>query len=271
MNNKYILIVGIFILLTVGILGYTWNKKGVYTNRAVSPAISGVSPITFMPPTPTFTPPKEVWETYVNPELGFLIKYPEMVYGVYRCPPVKPFYVPVKVFGDNKNGIVYITEEYYYDNVGDNTQDNIVVCKKITHSLESITKERETVVAINDKVHTSANPFLTRVFYIKNIKNDTELNKFINNKYGPGCIVENKNPWKQEGVYEIVVRGEDWGKSDLGTTTCPLNFRYKLLYAPIKNKIMSVVLGQECGFGTSPASESYKCYDDEMIDSFRFK
>jgi hypothetical protein len=36
---------------------------------------------------------------------------------------------------------------------------------------------------------------------------------------------------------------------------------------------MSVNLGQECNFynETDPNSESYRCYDMEMIESFRFK
>lgn len=252
--NTIILIFGI----SAGILGYFQHKQNFIPNPPISPGT-------------TLTPPKEVWETYTNPQLGFSIKYPQMVYGVYRCSPDKPFYVPLKVFEDNENGIVYIAEEYYYDDWDSKSQSNTGLCKKIIHSLESLKKERETIVDVNDKVRVNANPFLTRVFVIKNVNNDSELNKFIKDSHGQGCFAEKKEPWKQNDVYEIEIRGEDWDKADLGTTTCPLHYKYKILYAPGKNKVVSVILGQECGFGTNPASESYKCYDEEMIDSFKFE
>jgi hypothetical protein len=266
-KNKYIIIAIILIFgIGAGILGYLRNKKLTPPIASVSPAPIQ-SPATSPSPTPNpaLTPPPEIWKTYTNSQLGFSIKYPQMVYGVYRCSPNKPFYVPLKAFEDNKNGIVYITEEYYYEAPYNGELNKYTgPCEKITYSLESLIKEREKY----------SNPFLARVFVIKSIKNDTELNKFIKDNYGSGCLIGSKSPWKpQEGVYEIEIRGEDWNKgSDLGTTTCPINYKYKVLYAPEKNnKVMSVGLGQECGFETDPASESHKCYDDEMIDGFKFE
>ena len=213
-------------------------------------------------------PSEEIWKDYNSVELGFSIKIPQMVYGVDRCSSNnKTIWVPVKVFEDKKNGTVYITQEYYYDN-----QDNTEHCKKNIRTLESLKEERKIIVQINDKVQVNTTPFLTRVIVIKDINNDTELNKFIKDTYGFGCFVEKKEFWKQEGVYEIKIKGEDWDKrTDLGNTSCPFNYTYKILYAPEKNKLMSVNLGQECGFGTNPNSELYKCYDEEMVDSFEFE
>lgn len=217
-------------------------------------------------------PPEEIWETYVSAELGFSIRYPEMVYGVYRCSPKKPFWVPLKIFEDKKNGIVYITQEYYYDDWDSKLQNNTGPCEKIMNSLEYLKSQREIIIDINDRASLNYNPFLTRVFIIKNIKNDTELDKFIKDNYGPGCFANNKKLWKENGIYEIEIKGEDWDeKANLGTTSCPWNYMYKILYAPEKNKLMSVNLGQECGFGTDLDSQSYKCYDEEMVDSIEFE
>lgn len=265
-NNKNFLAIVILISgIGAGILSYLQYKNNIIPTPSVSPSISN-SPVVFTSPTPTpaITPPPEIWETYTNSQLGFSIKYPQMVYGIYRCEPDKPFYVPVKVFEDNKNGIVYIAEEFYYDNWDDKAQSNTGPCRKIIYSIDSLTKAREIY----------GNPFLSRVFSIKNIKNNTELNKYIKNSYGSGCFIEKKVPWKsQDGVYEISIKGEDWDKgADPETTTCRLPMsRLIFLYEPVKGKFMSVNMGQECGFTTDYNTESFKCYDDEMINSFRFE
>jgi len=273
-NRKYILIA---VLLTFaiggGILSYLLNKKvAVSVSQKEDVKKEEIQKEEKTAPIIPIQP-KEEWKKFINTESGFSIKYPEMVYGVYKCSPQKPFYVPLKVFEDNENGIVYITEEYYYDDWDSELQDNAGSCKKIVNSLKYLNSQREIIIDINDKASLNYNPFLTKVFIIKNIKNDIELNKFIKDNYGPGCFAGEKELWKQVGVYEIKIKGEDWGpKTDLGITSCPWNYTYKILYAPEKNKLMSINLGQECGFGTKYISEeSYKCYDNEMIDSFRFE
>lgn len=246
--NKNILIAIILIFgISAGILGYLKYKNET-------------TPI----PSPTPAQPPEVWETYTNSQLGFSIKYPQMVYGVYRCEPLKPFYVPLKIFEDNENGIAYLTEEYYHEApYNSELNDYTGPCKKITYTLESLKKEKGKY----------GNPYLARVFIIKNIKNETDLNKFVKDNYGSGCFVEKKVLWKsQEGVYDIVLKGEDWDKeTSLGTTACPISGDYKILYSPEKGKLMSVGLGQECGFGTDYNNQkTYKCYDKEIINSFKF-
>lgn len=265
-------VVVLALVISGGILGYFWSKKETVPNPTASPTPS-VSPPTSPALIPIPTPPLEVWETYNSTELGFSIKYPQMVYGVYRCSPNKPFWVPLKVFEDKENGIVYITEEYYYDNWDSGTQTNTGPCEKIINSLESLKKEKEeNIIYINDKIRINGNPFLTKAITTKDVGNDNELKKFIKDTYGSGCYIENKKQWKQDVVYEIEIKGEDWKNgADLETTICPINYIYKVLYAPGKNKVMSVNLGQDCGFGTDYNLESYKCYDEEIINSFEFK
>ena len=271
--GKYIL-VGVILIFIIsgGILGYFSNNKGAISvsqkEDIKNEEIQKEKEIVPIIPTPS----EKKWKTYTNSKLGFSIKYPEMVYGVYKCSPQKPFYVPLKVFEDNENGIAYITEEYYYSDWDNELQNNNGPCEKIINSLEYLKSQRETIIDINDKVSLNYNPFLTKVFIIKNIKNDSELNKFIKDNYGSGCFAQNKKPWKQNGVYEVEIESKDRNEeTDLGTTTCPINYTYKILYAPEKNKLVSVNLGQECGFGTNYDSENYKCYDNEMINSFKFE
>jgi len=273
-KNKYIIIAIILIFgIGAGILGYFQYKERVIPNHSVSPAASSSTTSPNSTSNSMLTSSPEVWETYTNTELGFSIKYPQMVYGTYGCSPNKPFYVPLKVFEDNKNGIVYITEEYYYDDWDIKSQSNTGPCKKITYSLESLQNEEKNATFSDGSHYPGWKPFLGWKILTNNVKNNIELNKFIKDTYGSGCFVEKKNPWKsQEGVYKIEIKGEDWDKgADLGTTTCPINYKYEVLYIPEKNKLVSVGLGQECGFTTNLTSESYKCYDDKMINGFRFE
>ncbi len=165
MNNKYIITAGILILIVAGSLGYLWKK--------------GANPVPSVSPTPT--PPKEAWETYTNPQLGFSIKYPQSALGLYRCSPNKPFYAPIKVFEDNKNGVTYITEEYYYQApFSEKLNDYTEPCNKITYSLEMLQNEwskndlQEGGQSFNLR---SEKTLIGLGLLVKDIKNETELNE----------------------------------------------------------------------------------------------
>ena len=272
-NNRKLILVAVILFFVVGggIFSYFCNKE----DNTSAPSISKeenkkeFSSENETPATPAPIPaPPEVWKTYASAELGFSIKYPKMVYGIYKCSPKKPFYVPLKVFENSENGIVYITEEYYYKAKYDSKLNEYIgPCEKIINSIESLNKQMMT----NDKIDFTQNPFLTRVFVVKNIKNDIELNKFVKDNYGPECFVKDKTLLNQNKIYEINI--DEKGNIEEGINPkCPLNYVFKVLYAPEKNKVMSVKLGQECGFGTEYISEElYKCYDDEMINNFKFE
>ncbi|MDF1498244.1 MAG: hypothetical protein P1P85_02730 [Patescibacteria group bacterium] len=268
-NRKCILIAVILALINISIYFYFSNNKDksnpvpekqdikkeeVQNNENITPIIP--------------ERPEEKWITYTNNELGFSIEYPEMVYGVYRCKPQKPFWVPLKVFEDNENGIVYITEEYYYDDWDSELQNNLGPCKKITNSFKKLNEERNNSIEVSDDFIVYSNPFLTRVFVFENITNENELDKFIKDNYGSECFINNKLQWNQNNIYEIDIQGKE---SPEGINPkCPLNYVYKVLYSPENNKAMSVKLGQECGFTTDYNSKDYICYDKKMIDSFEF-
>lgn len=267
-NGKYILIV-VILVFTIGggIFIYLSNKeKPVPISQKENIEKEEIKEEEIAPVIPT--PPEEKWETYVSSELGFSIEYPEMVYGLDKCSPQKPFYVPLRVFEDKKNGIVYITEEYYYNDWDNETQSKTGSCKKIINSLELLQEEKEEMQ--KGEFSLWWKPLLGWAISIRNIKNDIELDKFIKDNYGSECFVKDKVFWKQSKIYDINIQGKEYLEGI--NPNCPLNYVYKVLYDPEKNKAMSVKLGQECGFGTQYISEeSYKCYDDEMIDSFKFE
>jgi hypothetical protein len=114
----------------------------------------------------------------------------------------------------------------------------------------------------------ASHPFLGWKIIIDNPKDDNELASLIKQNFGSSCIINNMNLQKS-GIKELTIKGSDWKDSgDYGN--CYLDFAYKILYSPEKHKLMSVILGQECTFGTDPSSPSYKCYDNEIIKSFQF-
>ncbi len=262
MNSKtnYLLILFLVISLAGNVLFYF--KIGALENEIEKISQNENQPITTAKDTAknedadiTYKENTTLWEEYTNSQLGFSIKFPQLVSETNGCSN-KPIWVPVKIFDNNENGMVFIIEEYYYDNWDGESQTKTGPCKKTVYSLELLQES----------------PVSGWRILIEDIKNESELNKFIKDNYGPGCFAGKKELWKQNGVYKIEVDGEDWNRpeTNLGTTTCPWSYNYKILYAPEKNKIMSVNLGQECAFGTDPSS-NFKCYDDEIIDSFRFE
>ncbi len=278
-ENKLMLIITAILLLAVSgmVFCYFQNRKETAPVPSISKEenrkeASSEKEIPVIPP-PIPAPP-EVWKTYASAELGFSIKYPEMVYGVNRCESKNQFYVPLKVFEDKENGIVYITEEYYYDAPYDGELNKFTgPCEKIINSLELLQKEKKEMQ--KGEFSLWWKPFLGWAISTRNIKNEDELNKFIKDNYIFECFMESKSPWQQQaGVYEIKLNGfkdANGNDTDLGNAVCPVNYTYKILYIPKNSKVMSVKLGQECSFTTNYDVENYKCYDEEMIDSFEFK
>ncbi len=217
--------------------------------------------------------PEVIWNKYINDELGFSIDIPnKKVYGLYSCDPKKVIQVPVKVFEDNENGVVYISQEYYYLSKYDNElHRHVGECKKIIYSLELLR---------NEKGPRGFKPRLGWAIVIKTVKNEDELDKFIKENYGSGCRAEDKKLWETDYqqlgayAYDIHIRGEgDNRETTLGTTSCAEAWtaRHKVLYFPEENKVMSVKLGQESTFQTNPHLQPHQSYDQKMIDSFRFE
>ncbi len=293
---KYILVAIVFIaIMAIGIL--IWQRKTAIPIVQFTPT-SVYSPIIRESPVPTPTPELAVSEgilfalgdmriteeeasfmnIYQNAQFDFSIKIPKNVLGTNDCidpgSTSKNFMVPLKIFNDVKSNMVFIVPEYYYhadtkwDSVNYTTQ--VGLCKKIVYSLDLIKKE-----IAPDPESLIFGPPRTRTGWgiaIKSVVGDTDLDKFIKDNYGSGCFVEKKIPWmQQEGVYEIVIKGEDWDKGvspEISTCQLPMSV-LAVLYDSKIGKVMSANLGQEPTFYTD--STNIRVYDKEMIKSFRFE
>lgn len=247
-NKKCLIISTVLIIIICGLLFCYYARKGNPTIKPINDTITNIKEVD-----------TSTWKNYTNNQLGFSIKIPLEVPTLYRCPDNKQAgNTPLGAFEDNQNGSVYISQEYYYDaNWNQPEQKYTGECNKITYSLEFLKKE-------------GSRPFLGWKIIINNPKNDTDITNFIKQNFGATCTIESKD-LQVNGNYEIRIKGKDVGQN-LIDTNCPTNFEYKILYSSEKNKLMSVILGQECTFGTNPSMQSsYQCYDNEMIDSFKFQ
>jgi hypothetical protein len=251
-NRKALLfIILIIILIIVGFFAcWVLNKNFIKNNISPSPVS---------------------WNEYNNTELGFSMKIPAEVFGLYKCPSPQKFMVPLKTFEDNQNGVAYLAPEYYYQANWDSASQQFVgECKKIQYSLESLKSETFKNDAVFPLLNLKVNkPWLGWAVITRTVSNEDELNNTIKEMLGSGCAHEKEN-WKQAGVYEIKI-GEKNSSGDVNfnNTTCPVwNYSYKALYFPDKNKFVFIKLGQECTFGNISNS---KCYDEEIINSLELQ
>jgi len=252
----------IAICIFIGIFLYLYNKKESSID-SLSVNQGMIAPI--KNPIDTSS-----WTNYTNNQLGFSIKIPPEVPTLYRCHPDgrQTAETPLKVYEDNQNGAVYISQEYYYDaNWSQTEQKFISNCDKITYSLEYLKSEENKY-----KSGLASHPFLGWKIIINNPQNDSEVDSFVRQNFGPTCSITSKN-LQEDGNYQISITGRNLTENGVAIMdeTCFTNFSYKILYSPDKQKMMSVILGQECTFGTDPSASPYQCYDDEMIKSFKFE
>jgi hypothetical protein len=198
------------------------------------------------------------WNLYHNEDLGFSIKVPLKVATVCKCPNNAMVNVPIKIFENDKKGIVYITPEYYYDASWSSEEQKFTKeCTKIIYSSDML------------EVKEVKKPFLGWKFNINNIESEEDLLMAIKDNFGSTCEIKDKVK-DEQGNYEISLYGSDWDFNDGLESRCMINYSYRIIFCPNKGKMMSVILGQECTFGTDPNIKSYYCYDEDMINSFRF-
>jgi hypothetical protein len=198
------------------------------------------------------------WSLYQNDNLGFLIELPSEIATISKCPNNKMVSVPVKVFENNESHVVYIVPEYYYDASWSSKEQKFTEdCAKVIYSLDMLeTEKRE-------------KPFLGWTINISDIKNEEDILRAIKDNFGSTCEIKDKIK-DEQGNYEISLYGSDWNFNDGLESNCMINYSYRIIYSEGKNKMMSVILGQECTFGTDPNIKPYYCYDENMINSFKF-
>lgn len=268
------IIFGIIIILIILVSGaYYLGLRSVSTNPFVKPTSS--LPIDTNIPNPTSNPTvndkgssivsvDSTWNKYTNYKLGFSMDMPKLMSpfsggckwntteNSYR-PESTP--VPVKIF--EEGNVVYISQEYYYLLGGERkvpqgygTVSYFDKCDKIMNSL----------ALLKDTSNTYESKWKITV---DTVNNDSELTMYLQSQFGSSCSVGEKKPSKQNGVYDIIIKGDD---KDLGETKCPLNYMYVVKYYPAKNKVASWGVGQACIF-----MNGSNCNDPKMILSFTFE
>jgi hypothetical protein len=197
------------------------------------------------------------WTLYQNTELGFSINIPSKIDTIYVCSDsIEKEYSPVIVFEDNEKGVVYISPEYYYNANWDIEESNYTNnCEKVVVSLDSLNNEKLPKPSLGWKI------------IINDINTENDVLSIIKQNFGSSCNIESTN--KEDNDYNIKLKGDDWS-SEEGWGDCQINYSYKIVYSPEKNKIMSVIIGQECSFGMYLDIDSYYGYDEDMINSFKF-
>lgn len=204
------------------------------------------------------------WNEYYNSQLGFSIKIPQEVFEITSCRQEKGL-TPIRVLQDNERGIVYIFEDYYKN-------DKNGQCVKIIRSLDDLRTETENMGEdiIGERVLPM--PYFGWEIIINKIENNEDILRYIKHNFGSGCIVTYKR-LQEDGNYDIKLEGDQKEEDGPWWGNCYLNFAYKIIYSPERNKLMSMGLGQECKFYSSDpvTSSSYQCYDEAMIQSFKFE
>lgn len=205
------------------------------------------------------------WNLYTNYKLGFSLKVPKKSFNTYggcewttkdgdHSYRPKGAFVPVKVFEDDEQ--VIIATEYLYVLSGETKEDYksfFSKCNKVTTTLTKL-EDKDDTYFYSPSWHIN----------IKEVKNDQELDKVIKDNYGSGCSIGNKKSSKQEGVFDVEIKGD--GK-DLGSTKCPVNFALEMKYYPAKNKLAFWNIGQAHNFYKADFKDGF---DSEMSDSFKF-
>ena len=91
------------------------------------------------------------------------------------------------------------------------------------------------------------------------------MKNFYSN-FGNNCVLGEKQPTSQEGVYDVFTYYED---KDLDGADCFINGRTVVKYYPEGHRLAAWLIGQEWDFWDDTTNNDI-VYDEEMIESFRF-
>lgn len=230
----------ILIVLGIGIIGYMLTKEddpsSQENNQEIEVPVDSENEFYDVPALP------QGWKTYSS-SLGMSFQYPEKIINKGSGCEDKDGYVPMKIFEDKEGGDLYIA----------------FGCS-------------DTLEALMEESADSRKPAYGWKIETMSAKNDGDIDSFLKSAYGPGCYVDGKEKWFQEGVLSIKMTGEDWGAgTDLGNTTCSWSTLYDLLYIPASQKLVHINHGQEATFcGRDDGNMEPECFDGGIIGSLRF-
>lgn len=179
---------------------------------------------------------------------GISFRYPKRVEGT--CDGSGAL-VDTKVFDDVEDGRIYVSAD-------------------CAANLESLRQLSQGAAEEQSGGYKQEKFFYGWNLAVASVESEAELDGFVKQHYGQGCAVFGREPAAEDGVFDIKLNGYKdaaGNDTDLGSTVCPTNYRFELLYAPEKHLALSLVLGQEPTFCVKNFGA---CYDDEMAGSIKF-
>jgi len=256
MDDSNKLAIGIALILSL-LISTVWLYFYLPTTLNTPAIVAEADPLQESQTTkPTIETPssesKDGWISYTSPQ-GFSLSYPKVTMGA-GCSGEASTSVPIRLIEDAENHYTYLT----------------ISCSDTLETLREKTRQASAIKDYKQEKIPSAWSIAQ-----KDIRNENDLDTFIKEHYGTGgCVVgERKLTTRQDGVYEVTINGTDWKNPSDGfytSTSCRIDYAYKLFYSPQKGRAISLVLGQDCTFGKTSSPED--CYEEEdrILDSIKF-
>ncbi|HLD51455.1 hypothetical protein A3K34_04765 [candidate division WWE3 bacterium RIFOXYC1_FULL_40_10] len=251
------------LILLFGIMGgtvyYLLKQYNFFSSKEPAAFDSKENPPIQVVPTPDkkpISPPisqiistDDIWNMYQNNEFGYSIKFPKQAaFASGGCTPEGaplPGFLPVKIF-EEKN-IAHIASASYFDQE----------CNETSTTLEDI-KDRNFKVSVWS-------------LESKKVADDAELQNFVRDEYGNGCILGDKKETSAEGVFDVHAKYPGDVNDDMevrAQNECVINYAYVIKYNQNTGVAVSWKLGQAYGFAAT--TDYQKAYDQEMVASFKF-
>lgn len=124
--------------------------------------------------------------------------------------------------------------------------------------------ESNNQVAFTLNPNASINELRTWKISFIPISSDEALNEYLKSRYEAGCQVEELLPSKQDGVYDVLIKGTSPDLPD--DSRCFINWATVNKYFPEKHVLANWDIGQDSNF----FSETDESLDRAMVESFRF-
>ena len=184
------------------------------------------------------------WDLYKNERLGFSMKIPKEVEigDIYQKAES-----PMRVFEDGKSNFVFVRPLYRRLYRGPER-------KKIENTFVSLLQESD------------VDQHLWKIA-VQEVRNDRELEAFIQKQYFPLCKLGEKTESEQSGVFDVNI---DFGSGE-PDDGCYVSGKYVIKYSPEKQKAAAWDIGQDVNFVRETEDGRVVVFDNKMAESFRFE
>lgn len=194
------------------------------------------------------------FEEYKNEKLGVSFTYPKETLSYYgKCKKDENGYyitdldlLPVTVIEDGNT--LYITNPSFFEATDEKTVEEYIYNTKCD-------KVETTIARLRDNKGTG------HIIKIATVQNDTDINKFIKDIAGDGCVLGEKTK-KENGQFAISIK-------DIGSkliSGCQVNG--PITYNPVTKKVLYFRYGQDCVFFQGKENNEV-CLSDTLRDSIQ--